>query len=71
MNFSTLQHLEAPPAKVDFKRCLEFCDMMRAFTDPEKLSRQKEMEKRIDRPFDIRGWDTFIQPQNTQKTQKK
>ena len=56
MNFSTLQHKEVPPVKADFGQCLEFIDMMRLFTDPEKLARQKAIEKRIKHRFNINGW---------------
>lgn len=55
MNFATLDHHELPPAKVDFVRCLEFCDFMRTLTDPKKLCRQKDVEKQIDRAFTIKG----------------
>jgi hypothetical protein len=30
--------------------------MMALFTDPEKLARQKAIEKRIKHPFNINGW---------------
>ena len=55
MRFATLSHHESPPAKVDFVRCLEFCDFMRTLTDPEKLRRQKGMEKQIEKAFRIEG----------------
>jgi hypothetical protein len=56
MDFSTLKHQKPPPVRGDFRQCLEFIDMMALFTDPEKLARQKAIEKRIKHPFNINGW---------------
>lgn len=55
MNFTSLAHQESPPVKVDFVRCLEFCELMHTLTDPEKLQRQKEIEKKIEKAFTMVG----------------
>ena len=57
MKFATLDHQESPPTRVDFMRCLEFCDFMRTLTDTEKLRKQKTMEKQIEKAFTIKGWN--------------